>query len=76
MTGALPMAMAALVPVLIGPLPAETAAITAQLCNGGTIAIPLGKDKVPASEGQCHPKACHAGACRAQHNHKRTKHGI
>lgn len=66
---ALPLALAALVPVMVGPLPAPTAsgapaALTARLCNGGTITIPLGPRKSPAGERDCHPKACHAGTCR------------
>lgn len=64
---ALALALGVLVPVMIGPLPASAAgsnrAITAQLCNGGTITIPLGKD-APADDGRCHPKGCHAGTCR------------
>ena len=61
---ALPFALAALVPVLIGPLPAQQQAITAQLCNGGTITIPLSDGDAPADDGPCHPQACHAGNCR------------
>ena len=66
---ALPFALAVLVPVMVGPLPASTAsagpaALTARLCNGGTITIPLGHHKSPADKGDCHPKACHAGTCR------------
>lgn len=64
MNTALLFALAALVPVLIGPLPAQSASITARLCNGGTITIPLGDGDVPADDGDCHPKACHAGNCR------------
>ncbi len=60
----LPLALAALIPVLIGPLPTENATITAQLCNGGTITIALGDGKAPVDDGMCHPKACHAGTCR------------
>jgi hypothetical protein len=61
----LSFALAALVPVLIGPLPAQQQqAITAQLCNGGTITIPLSDGDAPADDGPCHPKACHAGNCR------------
>lgn len=56
------LALAALVPVLIGPLPVQSAQLTAKLCGGGEISIPLnkGKDDTP----NCHPKACHAGTCR------------
>jgi hypothetical protein len=69
----LPFALAALVPVLIGPLPAESTAITAQLCNGGTITIPLSDGDAPADDGPCHPKACHAGNCRDKDRLEREK---
>ena len=59
----LPLALAALVPVMVGPMPAESATITARLCNGGTITIPVG-DGPPAQDRDCHPKGCHAGTCR------------
>jgi hypothetical protein len=61
-------AIAALLPVLIGPMPAESAMLTAKLCGGGEITIPLGKgnDEKP----ECHPKGCHAGNCR-----ERSKRG-
>ena len=55
-------ALAALVPVLIGPLPQESATLTAKLCGGGEITIPLGKDT--PDKPDCHPKGCHAGTCR------------
>ena len=63
MSAALPFALAALIPVMIGPLPVQSSAITAKLCNGGTITIPLG-DGAPAQDENCHPKGCHAGTCR------------
>lgn len=66
---ALPLALAALVPVMIGPLPAEQQAITAKLCNGGTITIPVGGE-APKEEGNCHPKGCHAGTCREKEKRK------
>lgn len=60
----------ALVPVMIGPLPAAAETITAKLCNGGTITIPVGG--APAGEdGNCHPKGCHAGTCRQKAEQKR-----
>lgn len=62
-------AVTALVPVLIGPLPAQSAALTAKLCGGGEISIPLGKDS--KDKPDCHPKGCHAGNCR-----ERSKRGI
>lgn len=69
MSVTLPLALLALVPAMIGPLPAPAPApdgggtITARLCNGGTITIPLGDDD-PGDGGHCHPKGCHAGSCR------------
>jgi hypothetical protein len=59
----LPIAIAALSPVMIGPLPAQGASLTMGLCNGGTITMPLDQDP-PAQGRDCHPKGCHAGACR------------
>lgn len=57
------LAMLALVPIAIGPLPQGERVLLARLCNGGTIAIPLGDgDREPQRD--CHPKGCHAGACR------------
>lgn len=37
--------------------------LTVALCNGGSIAIPLG-DGDDQSQEHCDTKACHAGACR------------
>lgn len=75
MSAALSFALAALIPALIGPLPAESEAITAKLCNGGTITIPLGNDN-PADDRNCHPQACHAGNCRAKAGLERSKRAI
>ena len=75
MSNALPFALAALVPVLIGPLPAQGEAITARLCNGGTITIPSGED-APEDTGDCHPKGCHAGTCREKNDPKGPKRSI
>lgn len=75
MSAALPFALAALIPVLIGPLPAEEEAITAKLCNGGTITIPVSND-APEDKGNCHPKGCHAGACREKNEPKGPKRSI
>jgi hypothetical protein len=55
-------AVATLLPVLFGPLPAESPTLNAELCGGGTITIPLGKND--EEKRDCHPKACHAGTCR------------
>jgi hypothetical protein len=59
------LALIALVPVMIGPLPEAERSITAQLCSGGSVTIPLGnRDDAPS--GDCLQKACHAGNCRKQ----------
>jgi hypothetical protein len=69
-TFALPCALAALVPVMIGPLPAEPGrTLTMHLCNGGTITIPIGGGN-PAQDPDCHPKGCHAGTCRQKGKEK------
>ena len=57
------LGLAALVPAMIGPLPAETPVLIAELCNGGTIEIPLGPGKDAPAE-MCRLDACHAGNCR------------
>ena len=69
------LALAVLVPVMIGPLPASARTITAKLCNGGTLTIPLGKDS-PAEDAPCHPKGCHAGTCREKDAPVRPKRTI
>ncbi|MFM7349636.1 MAG: hypothetical protein ACKO01_09120 [Erythrobacter sp.] len=70
---ALPLGLAALVPVMLGPAPAPAgpATLTAAMCGGGTVTIPLGPRKAPAGNPDCHPKGCHAGTCR-----EREKRGI
>jgi hypothetical protein len=72
----LPFALAALLPVMIGPLPApQGQTLTMQLCNGGSITIPIGGDK-PAPERDCHPKGCHAGTCREKEQTRHPKRTI
>ncbi len=63
---ALPLALAALVPAMLGPLPAPAGpdALTAHLCGGRTISIPLSRREAPSAPADCHPKGCHAGTCR------------
>ncbi len=62
----LTLAIAVLGPVMLGPAPATAApaTLTAELCGGGTITIPLAPRKAPADSSGCHPKGCHAGTCR------------
>lgn len=46
--------------------PAQGATIVAQLCNGGSITIPMGGEDQPQPPAPCPAKACHAGTCRKQ----------
>lgn len=62
MSGTILFGMAAILPLAIGPLPSQNESITARLCNGGTIQIPLKRGGDPAVP--CPAKACHAGSCR------------
>jgi len=56
-------ALVALLPMITGPLPAGDESITARLCGGGSITIPLERDGEPPRPDHC-SKACHAGNCR------------
>lgn len=59
-----PLALLALVPLAIGPLPqGEEQVLVARLCSGGTIELPVGGSEPELPEG-CPFKACHAGGCR------------
>tara|TARA_B100001179_G_scaffold109814_1_gene78304 strand:+ start:965 stop:1180 length:216 start_codon:yes stop_codon:yes gene_type:complete len=64
MSGPFYTAMLALVPLALSPAAseAESDSITAQLCSGATIEIPIKRKKEPAPS--CPGKACHAGNCR------------
>lgn len=54
----------ALVPLMLNADPAPAnASIKAPLCNGGSIAIPLGEGN-PPPEALCDVKGCHAGCPR------------
>jgi hypothetical protein len=59
---ALTLALFALLPLAIGPLPAAQDSITAAICGGGTIEIPIERDQQP--QPPCAAKGCHAGSCR------------
>lgn len=52
----------ALVPFSVGPLPEQAASITARLCSGGTVKIPVKRRQPP--DVPCLAKGCHAGSCR------------
>ena len=64
MSGPFYTAMLALVPLSLNPAPPATGgnSLTAQLCSGATIEIPIKREKEPAPS--CPGKACHAGNCR------------
>ena len=55
----------ALVPVMIGPLPAEEHTLTVTLCGSGeVIEIGLGSPAPDDGKGDCHQSGCHAGCSR------------
>ncbi len=62
MASATLIALLALVPMSIGPLPIQPLSILARICGGGTIEIPIKREK--QKESPCFAKGCHAGACR------------
>jgi len=53
-----------LAPMMLGPLSSGGDSITAQLCNGGTVTIPIERDNEQQPERDCRFQACHAGTCR------------
>ena len=66
--------IAAMIPVLTGPLPAPENALTVALCNGGSIEIPLG-DRDGDAPAPCEAKGCHAGNCRKQFDPAQRRKG-
>ncbi|MBO6525530.1 hypothetical protein [Erythrobacter sp.] len=62
MTNSLLLGLAALLPLAVGPPLAQAQSITAQICGGGTIEIPIERDQQP--QAPCTTKGCHAGSCR------------
>ena len=66
------VAIVALVPIAIGPLPEKQEVLVAALCNGGTIEIPLGDQDGEPRRG-CHQQACHAGNCRERFDRDQGK---
>lgn len=62
----LPLAIAALLPAMIGPLPVESKTLVITLCGSGEVLavdIPL-RDKEDRPSGSCHQDGCHAGCSR------------
>lgn len=58
-------ALVALVPVMMGKVQPDdgAAGMTARLCGGGTVTIPLPR-REPYAPAPCHAKGCHAGCNR------------
>lgn len=63
MNGVSILALIAVAPLAIGPLPNEERSLTMSLCDGGEITIPIG-DEEPEGGRHCDLEACHAGTCR------------
>lgn len=60
--------LAALVPMMTGPLPVKGEVMIARICSGGEtrqVEIPI-PGRRPPPEQPCHPKGCHAGSCREE----------
>lgn len=59
------LALFALLPTMVGPLPQveKASAITARLCNGGTMTIPFPAKRKGSPAPGPH-KGCHAGTWR------------
>ena len=64
------LAIIALLPIAVGPLPVEERVLTVGLCLGGEITIPLGGQDGPGRK-DCHQKGCHAGNCREKNKVQR-----
>lgn len=55
----------ALLPAMVGPLPAAAQSLTVALCNGGSLTIPAGGSApLGGSQGPCCAKGCHSGQSR------------
>jgi hypothetical protein len=56
----------ALIPAMIGPVQSSSIrTITVALCEGGTMAIPVGgSPSGPESKGACCEKGCHSSSSR------------
>ena len=57
------LALASLLPLVLGPLPVEGRTLEARLCNGGSVSIPIEPNDEPIPE-LCLQKGCHAGCNR------------
>ncbi len=70
-----PVALASLIPLVAGTTPHDPAegTISVALCDGGSMAIDLGRDQ-QGPRRDCETKACHAGACREKLKSKGTAH--
>ena len=58
------IAILALLPIALGPLPQKERTLTLELCLGGEITIPLGDQDGEKEEHCPDQQGCHAGTCR------------
>ena len=60
------LALCALIPLALGPLPAEGRTLTMSVCDpdGAVREVTIPIDEPEPIDHDCHPKGCHAGACR------------
>jgi hypothetical protein len=58
------LALLALLPIAVGPLPQEERTLTLELCLGGEITIPLGDEDGDKDDHCPDQQGCHAGTCR------------
>lgn len=55
----------ALIPAILGPLPAQARQLTVALCGGGALTIPAGGPTAPGQgNSPCCAKGCHTGQSR------------
>lgn len=61
----LSLAALALVPAMVGPLPAAAAGLVVPLCGGGAVSVPTGPSEPPGPvQGPCCAKGCHTSRKR------------
>lgn len=67
-------ALASLLPLMAGTTPAAAKqgdSFVAQLCNGGTITIPLGDSDSDDRDSPCQMTGCHGAPCREKSGKKK-----
>ena len=58
----MPSGLLVAVSLVLGPLETAPETISARLCNGGSIEIPI--EREPQPDEPCALKACHSASCR------------